>query len=85
MNFGEKVIHFAISCYTTTSVFKMPYLRHVREMLLLVYDLSYIEEVEFAVLYDLNKSKNSLTKNLSPFETFPVTKSYRSMNLTVGT
>ena len=36
----------------------MPYLRHVREMLLIAYDLRYIDEVEFAILYDLNKSKN---------------------------
>ena len=27
-------------------------------MLLLVYDLRYIDEVEFALLYDLNKTKN---------------------------
>jgi len=39
----------------------MPYLRHVREMLLLAYDLRYIDEVEFAILYDLIKSKKLLT------------------------
>ena len=35
----------------------MPYLRHVREMLLLAYYLRYIDEVEFVILYDLNKTK----------------------------
>ena len=57
IHFGGKVIHFAISCCTIISVFKMPYLRHVREMLLLAYDLRCIDEVEFAILYDLNKTK----------------------------
>ena len=36
----------------------MPYVRHVREILLLAYDLRYIDEVEFAILYDLNKTKS---------------------------
>ena len=36
----------------------MPYLRHVREMLLIACDLCCIDKVEFAILYDLNKSKN---------------------------
>ena len=47
------------------SVFKMPYLRHVREMLLIAYDLRYLDEVEFAILYDLSRSKNSVTQGLS--------------------
>ena len=35
----------------------MPYLRHVREMLLLAHYLRYIDEVEFVILYNLNKTK----------------------------
>ena len=38
--------------------FKMPLLREVREMLCIAYNFQYIDEVEFALLYDINKSKN---------------------------
>ena len=36
----------------------MPYVCHVREMFLLACDLRYIDEAEFAILYDLNKTKS---------------------------
>ena len=61
LKYGWKVVYFAMSCYAIISVFKMPYLRHVQDMLLISYDLCYIDDAEFAILYDLNKSKNSLT------------------------
>ena len=33
-------------------------LRNAREMLLIAYDMGYIDDIEFAMFYDLNKSKN---------------------------
>ena len=45
------------SCYAAISVFKILYLRHVREMVMIAYDLCLTGEVEFAILYDLNRSK----------------------------
>ena len=37
---------------------KMPLLRGVSEMLCIAYNFQYNDEVEFALLYDINKSKN---------------------------